>query len=394
MKLFLALMLVSMSANSTQVSTYDLAPIEIGIKKKSIIDMHSHVACLPLIEKDYSDCFVSDRLKKSFKFKMFLHGFGVTQKELKQTKNMAVFNQLHEKIETSEYVKSTVVLALDAPINLETGKEDWDNTEFYVSNEFVIKGIKQFNDHSLSFGASINPYRKDALKRLDYVKENGAVLVKWIPSIMNIDPSDEKLIPFYKKLVRLDLPLLIHTGQERTFTRATDDLADPMKLKLPLSIGVKIIAAHMATTGTNENESNLSRLRSLFMDPDYNQNLYADISATTQANRVTGFTELIKDPIFENKIVYGTDWPLIDVKIFSNIGLTPYQLYNSKFFGKLLSLKQIIYLMAIKNSFDQDIILKYFLGTPLRVFSDYGKLFNADRKHFTYVLKKKLNNVY
>ena len=45
----------------------------------------------------------------------------------------------------------------------------------------------------------------------------GAILIKWIPNIMYIDPSDEKFIPFYKRLAELNIPLLTHTGMEKVF---------------------------------------------------------------------------------------------------------------------------------------------------------------------------------
>ena len=102
------------------------------------------------------------------------------------------------------------------------------------------------------YGASINPNRPDALARLEKAKSNGAVLIKWIPAIMAIDPADPNLTGFYRKLVELDLTLLTHAGQERSFAHADDKLGDPLRLELPLSLGVTVIAAHIATTGENE----------------------------------------------------------------------------------------------------------------------------------------------
>ena len=87
-----------------------------------------------------------------------------------------------------------------------------------MPNEFVAKMVAQHTN--FLFGASVNPYRSDAIARLEWAKAHGAVLVKWIPPIMEINPDDPKLIPFYKKMAELNLALLSHTGREKSFSRA------------------------------------------------------------------------------------------------------------------------------------------------------------------------------
>ena len=75
------------------------------------------------------------------------------------------------------------------------GQLDESRTQVYVPNGHVHRSAAQHDN--LTPGPSINPSRKDTLKRLDRAKHNGAALVKSIPRIMEIDPSDEVLIPFY-----------------------------------------------------------------------------------------------------------------------------------------------------------------------------------------------------
>jgi hypothetical protein len=70
--------------------------------------------------------------------------------------------------------------------------------------------------HNLLFGASINPKRKNALEEVAQAKQDGAVLIKWIPSIMDFDPADTAFIPFYLAMKRARLPLLTHTGTENS----------------------------------------------------------------------------------------------------------------------------------------------------------------------------------
>jgi len=142
-------------------------------------------------------------------------------------------------LEASLSVQQVVVLAMDGVVD-EHGALDKSRTQVYVPNDFVRRETDRYE--TLLFGASVNPYRSDAIARLRAAKDGGAVLVKWIPSIMAIDPSDPRIIPFYEALVELDMPLLIHVGQERSFGAAADELGDPVRLKLPLEIGVTAIA--------------------------------------------------------------------------------------------------------------------------------------------------------
>ena len=83
---------------------------------------------------------------------------------------------------------------------------------------------------------------------------------------MYIDPGDERIVPFYERMIALDLPLLTHAGNERSFAHANDDYGDPLRLRLPLEVGVTVIAAHVATTGSIDGERNFDRLLPLFIE--------------------------------------------------------------------------------------------------------------------------------
>ena len=173
----------------------------------------------------------------------------------------------------SKFVSKAVVLALDGVIDAK-GQFDTNRTEVYVPDEFVAQMVARHTN--LLFGASVNPYRPDALERLEWAKARGAVLVKWIPPIMEINPDDPKLIPFYKKMAALNLPLLCHTGKEGSFSRADAAFGDPEKLRLPLSLGVTVIAAHIAAGANYHGERGPDRLARLMREYP---NLYTDISA-------------------------------------------------------------------------------------------------------------------
>ena len=187
--------------------------------------MHVHIAGLGHGE---SGCFISEAMQESFKFSYYLGAFGVSRNELEEEGDQLLVDRLVSTISQSEKVQGAVVLAMDGVIN-NAGELDKDKTQVYIPNNYVFQQTSK--NSTLYFGASINPYRKDSLELLEQVKHQGAKLIKWIPNIQHIDPSDKRIIPFYQKMKALGLPLLTHTGQERSFHSAIDEYADPKRLK-------------------------------------------------------------------------------------------------------------------------------------------------------------------
>jgi len=324
----------------------------------NIVDMHVHVAGLGVGD---SGCYVSDAIRNSYKFDYYLNAFSISRSQIEQLGDQLVFKNLSDMIAQSSYVGSAIVLALDGVVNPQ-GQLDLTQTELYVPNTFVAENTAKYDN--LMFGASINPYRQDALQRLERVKRQGAKLIKWIPSIQLIDPADERITPFYKKMLALDLPLLTHAGQEKSFTRARDELADPLRLQLPLSLGVTVIAAHIATTGESNGEDNMQRILPMF---EQYPNLYADISSLTQINKLGFLNRALIDPRLKGRLIYGSDFPLINMILVS-----PY------YFPLNLTLKQMITLSAIENVWDRDVKLKQALGVQSDVFARSRRLLKID----------------
>ncbi len=336
-------------------------PVE-PLPQERIVDMHCHVAG---IGAGGSGCFISDNLRKNWRFPLFMSGFGVSERELLEKGDGLVVDRMYELLDKSEFIEKAVVLAMDGVVSVSDGLLDTYRTVFYVPNEFVVDAVAKHSD-KLLFGASVNPYRKDAIERLEWAKKKGAVLVKWVPSIMNIDPSDPKIKPFYEKLVELKLPLLTHTGHEMSFPDPIDELADPEKLRLPLSMKVKVIAAHIASTGTYQGEKSLDRLaRMMSTYPNF---LYADISSLTQVNRPGHLGKALTRPEFSGRLLYGSDFPLI------NIGILVWPLYQIR----SLSLREIGDIYSTNNPWDRDIKIKQALGTPADVFARSREFLKRD----------------
>lgn len=318
-----------------------------------IVDMHVHIAGLGYD----SDSFVSDEMKKGYKFDYYLNAFGVTREEIEQHGDQLVVAKVANVIEQSQHVNGAIILAMDGIID-KNGILDKAKTQVYIPNDFVAQQTALYP--SLYFGASINPYRPDALALLEQAKRQGAVLVKWIPNIQHIDPADEKIIPFYNKLKELNLPLLSHTGQERSFGSAIDKYGDPQRLKLPLSLGVTVIAGHIATTGKTDQQSNYQRILEMF---DEYPNLYADISSLTQINKLGYLNTALVEEKLKGRLIYGSDFPLNNMVLVS-----PY------YFPLNLTLNQMWHITKIKNPFDRDVALKQALGMPTEIFTKTNQL--------------------
>ncbi len=315
-----------------------------------VIDWHAHAAGLGY---GGSGAFLNEEMRSNFRFRIFLRWVGVTEKELEAEGDQLVIKRLSEKIARSRYVDQAVVLAADGIVDKTTGALDKQRTQIYVPNDYLARETAKYPN--LLFGASINPHRKNSIELLEQVVAQGAVLVKWIPSIMGIDPSDESIVPFYRKMAELGIPLLSHTGMEKSFAHAQDELSDPLKLALPLKHGVTVIAAHLAATGESEGQDNFERLLPMFTAYP---NLYADISSLTQINRLGFLVKALKIPWVTERLLYGTDWPL-----------QHFPLVSPWFHVNHIGLGDAWRISGMDNVWDRDVALKRSLGVPDDVFT-------------------------
>jgi predicted TIM-barrel fold metal-dependent hydrolase len=315
-----------------------------------IIDWHVHVAGLG---HGGSGAFINNEMRDNFRFGFFLEWMQVTEAELEREGDQIIVEKLSDNLARSKYVDQAVVLALDAVIDPATGKVDREQTQIYVPNDYVARETAKYPN--LLFGASINPNRHNSIELLERVVAQGAVLVKWIPSIMYIDPADERFIPFYQKMAELNIPLLSHTGMEKSLASARDELADPLRLELPLRHGVTVIAAHISTTGESEGQDNFERILPMFAKYP---NLYTEISSLTQINKLGYLAKALQVPGLTERMLYGTDWPLQYFPVVS-----PWYHVHRIGFGNAWRVGRI------DNRWDRDVKLKEAYGVPAHVFT-------------------------
>lgn len=344
---------------SMQIADPDQYPPDAPAKE--LIDMHVHFACM----KAKNGCYVSSEFQKNWKMKVYLDSLGVSQNEIDSLGDEVVIDKLARRIENSRYLKKAVVLAVDGVYDHRSGQLDREKTQVLFSNRFLSEEIKKHDNMLL--GVSVNPFRKDALRELEWAKEHGAVLVKWIPCIMDFSPADpdQRLEQFYKKLKELRLPLLSHTGDEATFLWSKDELCNPAHLRKPLSMGVTVIGAHMSSHGSYYDDVLKKKRKGYEIVTDLMeqyQNFYVDISAVTQINRYNHVQKAI--PFADTgRVLYGSDWPLIAVEL--GLPLVSWEYYRAQ-----ISPQWKMFIPTLDSVFDRDVALKKALGVPDKIFTD------------------------
>ena len=293
------------------------------IDPSRLVDYHTHVAGLGTGD---TGIFINPRLTSwthplsYLRFKVYLSAANVTDLEHADTQ---VVDRLVRLVTNIEHHGKYRLLAFDKHYRRD-GTVNLEKTEFYVPNDYVFSLATKFPD-LFEPVISVHPYRTDALSELEQGAKLGARMVKWLPNAMGIDPSDELCTRFYLKMKELDLVLLTHGGEEKAVEAENDQkLGNPLLLRLPLDLGVKVIVAHCAGLGENEDIEDLNRRRRgnfdlflrLMSERRYEGLLFADISAMTQFNRsgVPLRTILERDDLHE-RLVNGSDYPLPAINI-------------------------------------------------------------------------------
>jgi predicted TIM-barrel fold metal-dependent hydrolase len=264
-----------------------------------LIDCHVHIsACTPGHGK------MSPRLMKSIPFRFVQWRFGLNG-TTEQTER-ALESLLAQTINETSELDAAVVLAFDAA-HTGDGILDEPNTHFYITNDYVIELAAKHP--KMLFGASVHPYRSDAIVEIERCVNAGAVLCKWLPIVQNFNPADERCFPFYEALAHYRLPLLSHTGGEHALPTLDRSVADPALLKPALDRGVTVIMAHCGTRSAPFEKTYVDTFARLAREYE---NCYGDTAALSLPARWHAY-KLMDDPIVRQKLVHGSDWPVVPI---------------------------------------------------------------------------------
>ena len=298
------------------------------IDPERLIDHHTHIAG---IGTSNTGAFINAKMRSwahpfhHLKFKVYLSAAGVHDVE---NADAQLVQRLASLIKHIAHHGKHRLLAFDKNYRPD-GSVNLEKTEFYVPNEYVFSLAEQNPDLFIP-NISVHPYRPDALQELEKWAQLGARIVKWLPNAMGIDPADPHCDPFYEKMRELNLILLSHGGEEKAVQAEEDQkLGNPLRLRRALDHGVKVIVAHCAGLGQNEDLDDIDkRLRpnfDLFMrlmdDKKYEGLVFGEISAMTQFNRcATPLATILEREDLYERLVNGSDYPLPAVNILIRTG--------------------------------------------------------------------------
>jgi uncharacterized protein len=332
-----------------------------GLDKSKIWDTHAHVLGMGAggtgceINPDMIDLW---NPFKRLQYEVYTQVAGIAEPRSADQDFLKKLLLLHR---ASNPAGKLVLLAFDRFVD-ETGQEHSELTPFFVPNEYVFKIVAQNKDTVAC--ASIHPYRKDAVQRLDRAVARGAVAVKWLPNAMGIDPSSKLCDRFYDRLAHHRIPLITHAGNEQAVdSRHMDGLGNPLRLRRPLERGVRVVIAHMASFGVDVDiespdkvqRSSFELALRLFDDPNYTKNLYADLSALTFLNRdAQTIRTVLRRTDLHPRLVNGSDYPLPGIDILvSTRWLVYHDLISQqdrKILNELFEINPLLFDFAVKRS--------------------------------------------
>ena len=313
-----------------------------GLLRRAL-DVHVHILG---VGTGGSGCWMNEAMRRSRVAQVGLWSLGLRAGMPDLDQRYVAY--LQRCVRGAGFLKQVVLLAQDY-LYTPRGDRDPARTPFYTPNEYVERLAAEHPE--FLFGASIHPYRRDALDALDAAAERGAVLVKWIPNVLAIDLIDQRCRAFYRRLAGHKMPLLVHVGDEQATTFiAGQEFGDPRRLVAPLEEGVTVIAAHVASLGYRDARSNFDLLTEMF--PRW-PNLFADTSALTLATRWRMLLRLAERVDLHTRLVHGSDFPLPPA--------------TSLFFGRI-SLQRWWSAWKRENPLRRDFEIKQALGLPTQIY--------------------------
>lgn len=261
--------------------------------------------------------------------------------------DLSVVDRLLNQGEAMPEGFKAVLLAFDWARDAAGAPEEQRST-FHIPDAYAAKIAHRYPKH-FEWAASIHPYDPSALDRLDAAAASGARAIKWLPSAQGIDPASPKCDRFYARLASLRMPLITHAGDERAVAGHVEDLGNPLKLRRPLDAGVRVVVAHCASLGVGQDldrggtgmVSNFDLFARLMDEPRFRSNLFADISAITQGNRMGVIAPLLARRDWQGRLLNGSDYPLPGiVPLISLPGLVDRQLLDPAAVEPLREIRQ------------------------------------------------------
>ncbi len=312
------------------------------------IDAHVHVVGNGLRG---SGCWYRPRGWTKFGQPIMLKAFGLPASALTEDLETLYAERLVAMLRASS-LDAAVILGQDLPY-AEDGTPLTEAGSFYVPNDYLFSLARTYRE--LLPAVSIHPARPDAMDELERCLSSGAVVLKCLPNCQNIDWNNPRYTKFLERMAEAGLPLLAHTGSERTLPVVAPQLADPRVLTRALEIGVTCIAAHLGT--------GISLLDPVYVDTWIEMTrkfprLYGDNSALACMNFRFWPRHLRRclEPEVAARILHGSDLPvLVDGTLAWMSGMITWKDYRAA--------------ANHDNPIERDVMLKRAMGFPEETFT-------------------------
>jgi uncharacterized protein len=335
--------------------THDPRPT--ATRRRPLIDVHVHLAGCGT---QGSGCWMSERFRRRYTFVGLRLIYGITPEQMRTTVDQDWAAMTAGLVAESD-VDYAVALGFDGVYD-GRGALDRGRSQMVVPPSWVFEVCDRYRN--LLPGPSINPFRVDAMERLEECIERGAVLIKWLPIVQAIDPASPRLRPFYRRLADARIPLLIHAGTgEVTFRTVAPEYLDVSLLAAPLEAGVPVICAHTAAPlHVSRERSQVPELRSML---ERYPHLWVDNSGLANPGRFRHLPRFARDPLIRERTVYGSDFPVPAGALYYLPWLGPRRTWRVE---------------RERNKFQRDLLLKRYLGFPEESFRRAADLLpNLDR---------------
>jgi predicted TIM-barrel fold metal-dependent hydrolase len=282
-----------------------------------LVDFHTHVIA---IGTSVSDAFVNPKMRSGInleRLKFLIYTSASAVKNIDDADREYIDRLIRLARGRPSHGKFRI-LAFDQHYNAD-GSVNLAKTNMYIPNHYVVELARQHPDIFLPV-ISVHPYRRDAIEELEKWAQAGVKYVKWLPNAMGMDPAGKSVEPFYRKMKEHGMILLSHGGEEQAVEAAEDqELGNPLRLRKPLDMGVRVIIAHAASLGTcddlDESRGKKADCFELFLrlmdEAKYRGLLFGEISAMLQFNRMpVPVATLLKRQDLHSRLVNGSDYPL------------------------------------------------------------------------------------
>lgn len=262
---------------------------------------------------------------RRLRFAVYLHGSRVLDLKRADTQYL---ERLTGLIRHQPQAGRHQIMAFDYHHNLD-GTVNRPKSEFYTPNEYVFALAEKYPQWFVPT-MSVHPYRADALEALEKWAARGGVMIKWLPNAMGIDAAAAKLDPYYAKVKELGLTIITHVGLEKAVEAEEDQrFGNPLRFRRPLEQGVRVVMAHCASLGDDEDLDNPGAAPQpsfdLFMrlmdEKKYEGLLFGELSAVTLFNRIgKPLSTLLRRTDLHHRFVNGSDYPLPAINVVVRTG--------------------------------------------------------------------------